>query len=176
MKLVGEFCWQHGAVISVEYLNVVKAVHILVLLFLLVSTWWKPGVWFLFHVKARYLYVSTRNKNLEFSRELFWRGKEGVTILNNCAESRIRSCVKLGHVMLVSWSLCQMMCLNETDKTIRICSRTNIVIQYYVTSHHRLTGRRCISLILNQQNMCVCGWCGGIPQSLQANADIHLNP
>ena len=30
MKLVGEFCWSHGAVISVVDFNVVKAVHILV--------------------------------------------------------------------------------------------------------------------------------------------------
>jgi hypothetical protein len=30
MKLVGEFCWSHVVVISVVDLNVVKAVHILV--------------------------------------------------------------------------------------------------------------------------------------------------
>jgi len=30
MKLVGEFCWSHGAVISVVDFNVVQAAHFLV--------------------------------------------------------------------------------------------------------------------------------------------------
>jgi hypothetical protein len=42
-----------------------------------------------------------------------------------------------------------------------------------VTNYHRGTGRGCRRFIVNQQNMCVDD-CSGIPQYLQANADIHI--